>query len=99
MKKRGYDAELKKLGLVRQGLVKAGIPGLTVRKIERYTPFASFSFRYEKEFNIFGGSISMNGDTRLMYLIVGGGRKAAANEVKNMISLAVEIITEFAEDK
>jgi hypothetical protein len=99
MKKHGYDVELKKLGLVRQGLVKAGIPGLAVGKIARYTPFASFSFRYKKELISFGGSISMNGDTRLMYLIVGGGRRAVANEVNNMISLAVEIITAFAKNK
>jgi hypothetical protein len=92
MKKHGYDVELKKLGLVRQGLVKAGIPGLAVGKIERYTPFASFSFRYKKELISFGGSISMNGDTRLMYL-------AVANEVNNMIGLAMKKITEFAGNK
>jgi hypothetical protein len=96
MKKRGYDVEFKKLGLVRQGLVKAGIPGLTIEKITRYTPFASFSFRYEKEFTSFGGSISMNGEIRLLFLVIGGGRKAVTNDAENMIGLAVKEITAFA---
>jgi hypothetical protein len=103
-KKRDYSIEFRKLALVRKGLAKAFADDLTLGKIERYAPFSAFTFRYEKRFITAegvndvscGGCVTVNGDTGLLHLVIGGSGRAVADNVASMIALAVENITKFA---
>jgi hypothetical protein len=106
-KKQDYSAEFRKLALARKGLVKARIEGLTVGKIEKYSPFASFSFRRwiscvalngsEYQGSLGGGSVTVNGDTGLLHLVFNGSGKATEDSADTMIDAIVRCIMAYAE--